>query len=123
MPCRYDHMEATAREIEGSRVLTFLEEIKRGTPPSPSYLGGYHPDAYCPSLSPEILNEKTAELCELCQQKDTTASSLELQIWWRDHQASEERRALEDADDLRRKDLRQSGLAKLTPDEREALKP
>ena len=112
MPCRSDHMEATAREIEGSRVLTFLEEIKRGTPPSPSYLRGYHPDT----------DEKTAELCELCQKNDTTAFSLELQMWWRDHQASEERRALEDADDLRRKDLRQSGLAKLTPDEREALK-
>ena len=122
MPCR---LEASDLEIKGSRVLTFLEEMKTGTLPDKSHLEGYHPRAYCPSLRPEILDEKTAELCELCQQRDTTKLSLELQIWWRDHQAGEERRASEDAESLKQKNLRQMGqssLEKLTLEEQKALK-
>lgn len=124
MACRSDYMEASSLEIEGSRVLTFLDEIKRGIPPSPNYLRGYHPEAYSPCLSPKILNEKTAELCELCEQHKISSPtfSLELQIWWRDHQRGEERRKFEDACELKQNDLRKSGLSKLTSDERKALK-
>jgi len=67
------------------------------------------------------LDKLTALLCERLRSVDVTRYSLELQMWYRDHQAAdkarEERVAKEDALEARK----QAALAKLTDEERELL--
>lgn len=98
MPCRSDHMEPTTREKEFSVVLTFLEELKTGEL-NKDYLNGYNPPAYTQNPTQEQLNEATAQLCQEISEYTVTDFSLELQMWWRDHQEGEERRAKEDAEE------------------------
>lgn len=55
-------MEPNAREVEMSRVLTLIDEM-RGKRFDKDNYSGYHPDAYCQTNTQEELNEKTAYLC------------------------------------------------------------
>lgn len=97
MGCSSNYMAPNAREIELSKVVSFLEELKTGTL-NREHLDGNHPDVHN-NASQERLNEATAELCGKLSSGtvDVTTNSLELQIWWRDHLEGEERRAKEDA--------------------------
>lgn len=73
------------------------------------------------------LDTVTKMLCGLCEEVDraSIAAVPRLAHWWAEHQAADERRKEQEkraADDLRRKSHRAAaGLAKLTPEEREAL--
>ncbi len=104
MPCRADHMEPNDREIELSKILAFLEELKTGKLDE-HHLKGYHPSVYCEKPTQEQLNDATSQLCKNLRFATLTHYSLELQIWWRKHQKSEERREREDREELEAKEV------------------
>jgi len=64
------------------------------------------------------LDRDTAELCSWCRENDVQEQSLELQIWWRDHQKHDAKREAEEA---KKKAKRKKALAKLTKEERKLL--
>lgn len=92
MPCDSSYMEPSTKELEMSKVATFLDEIKKGVEPAQNNLKGFHPNIYNNNLSDSQCDALVAELCKLCQEIDVTTYSLELQIWWRDHQAADMKR-------------------------------
>jgi len=61
------------------------------------------------------------ELCDALQARDVAQDSLEMQIWWRDHQTADkacvERALAQTKTDAER----DAALAKLTPHERKVL--
>ena len=64
----------------------------------------------------------TRKLCEMCTEKGVTSdNSLELQIWWRDHQAADLRRQKEEAAKEKLKVDRIAALAKLSDYEKKIL--
>lgn len=97
MPCDASHCEPNGLEKEASKVAALFEAAVCHTTPHPSHLNGYHPSAYnkpkdyIQSFADEITNR----LCTWCKNNDVTKECLELQIWWRDHQAAD--KAKEDA--------------------------
>lgn len=101
MPCTTDPPSQT--EIEHTKVKKFLREVSQETV-------GSHDD-------------RVVRLCEWCRThpKSLQKQSLELQIWWRDHQAVDARHMKEEKEENARAVLRKSGLDKLTPAERKAL--
>jgi len=58
------------------------------------------------------LDRLTAHLCGKLKSVDVTSYSLELQIWWRDHQKADR-----DREENRVLELRNAALAKLTDEE------
>lgn len=123
MPCRTDYMEANAVEVELSRVLCLLGEL-RGEPFTREWWNGYHPQAYGNGRQRRV-DMFAAQLCRKLQYMPAsaiTAQSLELQLWWRDHQAADMRHVAEDLAKARDAKNRRAALAKLTPYERQLLK-
>jgi hypothetical protein len=112
MPCISDYQEPRPSEIESVRVLTLLREVGLRTEPFDKYYG-----------SPRSLNEDTALLCNWCKaNKDKVKNySLELQIWWRDHQRADMRREEKERRERETNELKAKALAKLTEEERRAL--
>lgn len=93
MPCRSDHMEPTAAENETGRVMSLLAEVrgesfdhKTGTRLGYGFANRLHQatDALCKLLS-ETRDGKPV--------RNPADYSLELQIWWRDHQEADRKRA------------------------------
>lgn len=85
MPCQSDYLEHDAREKESGRVIEFLKEID-GLPfdhDHPSYYGRI-----------TTLDADTARLCEWAQthQEELPRHSLELQLWWQQHQRADAKR-------------------------------
>ncbi len=92
MPCYAGYMEPEQRELNASRVYCLLDELD-GKPWKESHWNGYHPNAYCRKFDLDAL---VASLCARLKNVDVTKHSLEMQIWWRDHQrADAEREARE----------------------------
>lgn len=120
MPCRSDYMEATPLEVEMSIVLALLEELKTGKLPDYYNHGEDHRVYGCSTKT--MLDEKTAELCKKLR---TTARiyklSLELQVWWRNHQEFDRRRMRQEVLALGTEADRRIALKKLTPKERRLL--
>lgn len=85
MPCNSDHLEPFNRELELSRVACLLDELK-GITWNKSSWNGYHPKVYNQHISKSVADGMIAELCKKIRQIDVSEYSLELQIWWRDHQ-------------------------------------
>lgn len=78
MPCNCDHLEPNKHERESVRVLKHLRElrVRKGDIP---YYGNV-----------DTLSEDTAKLCAVYTEiEDVSDYSLELQIWWRDHQEAD----------------------------------
>lgn len=106
MPCRCDHMEPTKREEESVAVLGFLEEVGLREFGVVRWVDNPVPDNGVDYYRPKIkevdeigaygnlktLDADTAELCEYCKNNDISKHSLELQIWWRDHQIADMKR-------------------------------
>lgn len=67
------------------------------------------------------VQEMSRLLCSYCKNHDVRDYSLELQIWWRDHQLADARHKREEAARKKRAALRKQALAKLTDAERKAL--
>lgn len=126
MPCNSEHMAANQIEIECSRLVLLHQEVDTGkhvNSQSRSW-DGYHPSVYCKGPSRQKANELTASLCaKLKAMAHVTFAthSLELQVWWRDHQKADAIREAREAVASHQQTLRNAALAKLTPEERAAL--
>lgn len=119
MPCNSDYLEADGLEIEISRVACLLDELD-GKPFNADRWRGYHPRVYN-RLSEVDPDELVSELCHRLQKIDVSKQSLEMQIWWRAHQAADKARI---EDEIRRqKDeaAREKALSKLNDYERRLL--
>ena len=119
MPCSSNHMSASGYEQELSQVACLLDELA-GRPVERSWRDGYHPSVYCKS-NHDMGDRMVRELCEALQQCDVTQHSLEMQMWWRDHQAADKTRLERELQRSTSDAERKAALAKLTPRERELL--
>jgi len=113
-------MNPNQGEINLSRVLTLLDELA-GAPFKERHYEGYHPNAYNGGGQGIDLDECTQELCNQLQQADVTKYSLELQMWWRDHQAADKSRIQREIKKAKEGKERETALAKLTDYEKELL--
>lgn len=90
MPC-YEP-RTSEREIELSKVLSLLKEINEGIAPDPRSYGKI--DVY-ENFSQQQRDKLYAELCAKLKKVDVKKYSLEMQIWWREHQKFDKERDLE----------------------------
>ena len=118
MPCNSDYLAATGIEKSLSRVACLLDELD-GKPINPDYWAGYHPKIYCKNVSQ--LRHLVVELCEKLQKVDVRQYSLEMQMWWRDHQEADKARVQEKLEKAKHKAEVQEALKKLNPYERKLL--
>jgi hypothetical protein len=118
MPCVSDHMEATDSEVGLSRVACLLDELDGKPGIDKSRWNGYHPRVYNHGVDADAL---VNELCSKLQTLDVSKCSLEMQIWWRDHQKSDKERIEAEIKAKKTEEEKQAALAKLTPYERELL--
>lgn len=117
MPCNSDYMNATDKERQISQVACLLDEIA-GKSFSEADWNGYHPLVYGKTYNADKM---VAKLCSRLKKLDVKKFSLEMQIWWRDHQkADKERLKLEKKAEENQK-LAASALKKLTKAEKKAL--
>jgi hypothetical protein len=122
MPCRCDYLEPNSREIEMSKVLALLEEFETGTLPGFYGVGTYQP--VYNHTSQEGLDKATADLCSRLQQiskEDLKEKSLEMQMWWRDHQMADKKRLEEELGEAKKEEEKEKALKKLTPYEKKML--
>lgn len=117
MPCNSNYMEATGKEVALSQVACLLDELD-GNPINRSHWQGYHPVVYNQTANADGL---VSELCRRLQSVDVTKQSLEMQIWWRDHQAADKARLEHEMARKQADAVKQAALSKLTKYERELL--
>jgi hypothetical protein len=117
MPCNSDYMDASGKEIALSQVACLLDEL-RGKPINREHWRGYHPAVYNKGLDGDSL---VSELCAKLQNEDVTKYSLEMQMWWRDHQEADAKRLEAEMQSQKSKADRQAALEKLSPYERRLL--
>ena len=120
MPCNSSYMDATRGEIELSRVACLLDELA-GKPFTSSHWQGYHPDAYGRQVGGERADKMVNALCKVLQSIDVTKHSLEMQMWWRDHQAADKARLQSESEAAKTEADKAALIAKLTPYERKLL--
>ncbi len=122
MPCRCDYMEPTRREIELTTVKQLLAAADRR-----GYINMPRQEIAKIRYRGNV-DELTALLCktirEAPQEKfgtDRSKGGLALAMWWLEHQEADAKREAEEAEEARQNILRRDALAKLSPEEREAL--
>jgi len=122
MPCDSSHMEATGFEVAMSRVFQLLDELD-GKPIDPSGWAGYDRRAYNMGISSPAADAAVAKLCAACEALGPAikGKSLELQMWWRDHQAADAKKKAGAEERAKQENEREKALAKLSPAERKAL--
>ena len=119
MGCRNDDQKATNQELLLSRVACLLDELD-GKSINPHHWRGYHPRVYnC--VHGTLGDELVSQLCSRLQTLDVKKYSLEMQIWWRDHQAADKARCENELRIARTNKEREAILAKLSPHERKVL--
>jgi hypothetical protein len=93
MPCNGDYLDSNNLEKELTKVLLLLDELAgKGAPDPRDYNAGYDPRAYL-KANKKTLDAKVAELCSACKNiPNISEYSLELQMWWRDHQIADKQR-------------------------------
>ena len=120
MPCQSDYMEPNGLEKRLSKVYCLLSEIG-GKPIDKGNWQGYHPMAYGKATK-EMLDNATASLCAILENDvDPSTFSLELQLWWRDHQVADRKREEGEKGEMEREEIRANAIAKLTDEEMRAL--
>lgn len=120
MPCNSDYMNATQHDINLSVVYGLLDELETSKLPK-NFGNGYDSRIYGQGLSKEHLDEKTEELCSKLQNTDVSKFSLEMQMWWRDHQKADKERLIKEIEDKATEQERQKALSKLSDYERKLL--
>jgi len=110
MPCNSDYLEPNQREKNGSKVLALIEELEAGN--LPDYYGhGFVGRNYYDGN----LDDDTATLCSKLQELgDVSNCSLELQMWWRDHQEADKRRIENELKTAEKAKDRERAISKLT---------
>lgn len=106
MPCYTD--SPSWYEIQITQIASLLQEVDGQLPVRTSTFQAQ-------------IDDMTRQLCAWCQTHDVTTRSLELQIWWRDHQMADARHAQEAWEAAEQQQRRAAALQKLTEDERKAL--
>ena len=94
MPCNSDYMDPNYHEKNHSLVRCGLDELS-GKVVKPEWREGYHPSIYNKHTSKEELDIDTAQLCAFMKKlgkRKLSSLSLELQMWWRDHQLADKER-------------------------------
>lgn len=119
MPCNSDYLEATWEERKFSQIACMIEELRDGKPIDSHHWSGYHPSVY--SNSKTHRDALVSELCSLCQKANITKCSLEVQIWWRDHQIADNKRIQSEIESEKTEQAKKAALAKLTDYERGLL--
>ena len=109
MGCRSDYMAPNAREIESKNVINLMNEVGLYSSDIPYY------------GQTDKLDNHTRSLCEFCQVNDVACYSLELQIWWRDHKAADEKRIKAEVKVEKTKKDKDILISKLTDYEKELL--
>jgi hypothetical protein len=119
MPCQSDYLSANHYEKEISRVACLLDELA-GKPIDDAHWNGYHPRVYgkINKIAGDLMVQ---ELCNALQSCDVKSYSLEMQMWWRDHQIADDKRRNSELDKKTAKAEREAALAKLTLRERQIL--
>lgn len=120
MPCNCDYMEARPEEVAMSEVACLLGELE-GRAWNKSEWRGYHPLVYKRKLTKKDRDDMIDMLCTRLQQVDITQYSLEMQLWWRDHQEADRKRLLDEQAAIKEDKERAVALAKLTAYERKLL--
>ena len=110
MPCCSYDFESWHRKLDELSSLTWFVDELDGKKVD---LNKRHKDVEGGVPTKEWADQLTATLCEKCQLEDVSKYSLELQIWWRDHQIADKERF--------EKEARENALSKLTPYERKLL--
>jgi hypothetical protein len=122
MGCRSDYLEPTNQEVEASKVLALLEEVKTGV--LPDYFGNGAYSKVYNGQAKEILKKKVPSLCKKLSKKSESEIknfSLELQLWWRDHLKADKERLETSLKEVKEKREREALIAKMTPHERNLL--
>lgn len=110
MPCSSEHMEPTFRERESAKIRALLFEV------------GIRQDSGGMYGNTDTLNRDASELCEFCADSaDISKHSLELQIWWRDHQQADKERLEREQAKNKTEQEKQEALSKLTDYEKGLL--
>jgi hypothetical protein len=120
MPCNSDYLEADGWEQQISKVACLHDELD-GKPFNKQHWVGYHPDVYFQGLSKEQGDQMVTDLCYRLQHTDVSKCSLEMQIWWRDHQEGDKRRVLDEIRIAREQEDKRALLDRLTQYERKLL--
>lgn len=123
MGCRSDYQEPNAREIENSKVLALIKELKTGQDPRKNDFGTGMGESYNKTTQ-EVLDKNTKQLCSLLQKKtevEIKTMSLEMQTWWRNHQEVDKRHIEEELESKKSEKAKKEALKKLTPYERKVL--
>lgn len=117
MPCDCSHLEPTEKEAELLRVNILLLEIETGRCPTEKEQAKFG----CYGVGD--LDALTRELCKACKKLGAKmkSQSLELQIWWRDHQKADSEKAKSKTRLKQKAVLRARAVAKLTRAERKVL--
>lgn len=118
MPCNSDHLMASHKEREMSKVACLLDELGGKKKINRDHWDGYHPRVYNERVDADAM---VAELCSKLQSVDVSEYSLEMQIWWRDHQEADRRRAKAAIARAKTDKQRRAAMSKLTPHERKLL--
>lgn len=123
MPCTSEYLDSTPEEIWLSRVYLLLDEINTGQPPDPHSGNwmGYDPRSYGRRHSQSAKDDLVATLCYALSRVDVSKFSLEMQMWWRDHQIADKKRKETEEDKIRKAELLKSAKSKLTDEEKAVL--
>jgi phage-related minor tail protein len=113
-------MEPTNYEKNISMVAYLLDEINGVAVKTRDYASGMHPLVYGKATK-ELGDSLTDKLCTILRQTDVSKYSLEMQIWWRDHQIADKKRIESDLKNKQKAEDREKALSKLSPYERKLL--
>lgn len=95
MGCQSNYQKANQLEIENSKVLSLLEELKTGQLSS-LFGDGHHKLVYNKS-DKEVVDASVKLLCnklKKLKEEEIKERSLELQLWWREHKKEDKERKL-----------------------------
>ena len=117
MPCNSDYLSASSKEKLFSRIACLLDELD-GKPLDKDHWQGYHPAVYNKQIDSDVM---VSELCSRLQSVKVEEYSLEMQIWWRDHQRADKERLEHELDRKKEQSERKAALEKLTDYEKKLL--
>lgn len=122
MPCDCSHMEPFPEEIRAAKLVRLLDEVRGDGVPDPNtFADGMDERTYSKGIKADAMDMMAAEICKFMQSANPQTCSLELQMWWRDHQQADKERLERELDDNKTTQAREAALKKLTPWERRLL--
>lgn len=119
MPCNCDYMEPNEREINHAKIIALIEELDTNI--LPKYFYNTTASKVYNNTNNEKFNNDGRILCSRLKNVNVNNYSLEMQIWWRDHQKADEIRLKKEEDEKQNKLIRLNALNKLTNAEKISL--